>query len=71
MDYHSTLFTPMIFHYTRFREQFPDVPVFRSIAGSPLLTQLQTNSGLAVAEEQALIRNDGVVPGFVVEHRQS
>lgn len=35
------------------------------------LSQLQTNRRLAIANEQTLIRDDGVVPGFVVEHRQS
>ena len=38
---------------------------------SPSLNQLQTNRGPAVAKEQTLIRDDGMVPGFVVEHRQS
>ena len=38
---------------------------------SPSLDQLQTNRSLAAAEEQSLIRDDGVVPGFVVEHWQS
>jgi len=38
---------------------------------SPSLSQLQTNRSLAAAKEQTLIRDDGMVPGFVVEHRQS
>ena len=42
-----------------------------SLRQSLSLNQLQTNSSLAIAEEQAFVGKDGVVPGFVVEHRQS
>jgi|GEM_PF-2270370 len=56
-------------------QKFPchSVPyIFDSLSRlSPSLNQLQTNRSLAVAKEQTLTRDNGVVPGFVVEHWQS
>ena len=39
-----------------------------SLRQSLSLNQLQTNSSLAIAEEQAFVGKDGVVPGFVDLH---
>ena len=69
--HHSTSFTTLTFRYTRSRERSAAVPDFGENGASPSLNQLQANCGLAVAEVQSLICDDGMVPGFVVEHWQS
>jgi len=70
MGYHSTSFTTLTLHHTRLRGQSPAVLVSSENVELPSLDQLQANRSLTIAEEQAFVGKDGMVPGFVVEHRQ-